>query len=99
MIFRDTLHEKIIEAISSLTGNMGVPDFSVEVPEITERGDYATNVALMLAKSLGRSPVEIAKELAEKLQDERWKVSVAPPGFLNFVFTDKILVSALQEIS
>lgn len=48
-------------------------------------GDYSTNVAMQLAKPLGRSPREIANELADSLreQDEFSEVSVAGPGFIN----------------
>jgi len=98
MMLRDIIHEKITKAIISFTGNVGIPDFSVEIPEIAEHGDYATNVALMIAKPLGRPPVEIAEELAGKLKDERWEVSVAAPGFLNFTFTDEILINALKDV-
>ncbi len=98
MNLHDALQEKITGAVTEYTGGLGIPDFSVEVPENTEHGDYAANAALMLSKLLGRPPMEIANDLAQKLADERWEVSAAPPGFLNFIFTDKMLVSALEEI-
>lgn len=48
-------------------------------------GDYATNVAMQLAKSLARAPREIAEELAAKLREsgEFSEVNVAGPGFIN----------------
>lgn len=48
-------------------------------------GDYATNVAMQLAKPLGKNPREIADELADKLREtgEFSEVSVAGPGFIN----------------
>ena len=98
MTLRDTLQEKITQAVEEYAGSLGVPFFSVEIPENAEHGDYATNIALMLAKPSERPPMEIAHELRHKLVDERWDVSVAAPGFLNFTLTDKTLVSALQEI-
>src|SRR3989338_6581888 len=98
MTFRDILKEKISQAAREYAGNLVVPGFSVEVPENEEYGDYATNVALMLAKPLGRPPMEIAGELAKALMDECWEVSVATPGFLNFTFKDKVLVSGLKDV-
>ncbi|TSC77356.1 MAG: arginyl-tRNA synthetase [Parcubacteria group bacterium Gr01-1014_29] len=98
MTLRDSLYEKISQVIAELAGSLGVPDFSVEVPESIEYGDYATNVALMLAKSLGRSPMDIAEELAKKLTDERWEISVAPPGFLNFRFASTIRAAHIGTI-
>jgi len=46
-------------------------------------GDYATNIALQVAKELGKSPREIAETLAEALRRELIfsEVSVAGPGF------------------
>jgi arginyl-tRNA synthetase len=58
---------------------------TVERPKNREHGDYATNVALQLAKSAGRSPREIAELLAGRLRETEGiaKVDVAGPGFLN----------------
>src|SRR3989338_7096918 len=98
MTLRDQLEEKISQALEEIAGSFGVPAFSLEVPEVVEYGDYATNVALLLAKPLERNPMEIAQELAKTLVDDRCGVSVAAPGFLNFTFTDKTLVSALEEV-
>lgn len=52
-------------------------------------GDYATNVALQLAKPLGKSPRDIAQQLADKLNEtgEFEKVDVAGPGFINLTLT------------
>ena len=66
----------------------GVPaDLSVTVerPKNREHGDYSTNVAMTLAKSLGRPPREIAELLAERLSaaDGITEVMVAGPGFIN----------------
>lgn len=96
--YYEALSEKISQVAKELAGGLAVPDFSVEVPEIAEHGDYASNVALMLSKSLGRKPMEVAEELAKKLQDKHWEVSVAPPGFLNFKLRDIVLIEALSEI-
>lgn len=48
-------------------------------------GDYATNVAMQLAKPLSKSPKVIAEEISNKLQetDIFSEVSIAGPGFIN----------------
>jgi len=62
-------------------------------------GDYATNVALQLAKQVGKPPREIAEALAAKLQENLAetisRVEVAGPGFLNLTLTD----TALQALA
>jgi arginyl-tRNA synthetase len=61
------------------------PEVVVERPKNPEHGDYATNVALRLAKSAGRPAREIAEAIAARLAeaDGIAKVDVAGPGFLN----------------
>lgn len=57
----------------------------VERPRQREHGDWATNVALQLAKKAGVNPRAFAEELARRLSDAPGvaKVDVAGPGFLN----------------
>lgn len=66
-----------------------------------QHGDYATNVALQLAKKIGQNPREVAETLATKLRedldDELADVSVAGPGFVNLKLKDQALVDALKD--
>jgi arginyl-tRNA synthetase len=57
----------------------------IERPKNKEHGDYATPVALTLAKSAGRPPREIAQVIAERLDEVDGVASteVAGPGFIN----------------
>jgi arginyl-tRNA synthetase len=57
----------------------------IERPRNPEHGDYATNVALRLAKPAGRPPREVAELLAAELRAHEGiaSVDVAGPGFLN----------------
>ncbi|MGH8826737.1 MAG: arginine--tRNA ligase, partial [Jiangellaceae bacterium] len=64
----------------------GVPDHvTIERPRVREHGDYATNVALQLAKKAGTNARALAELLAVRLRDVAGveKVDVAGPGFLN----------------
>jgi arginyl-tRNA synthetase len=65
-----------------------VPDeVRVERPKQREHGDWATNLALQLAKQAGRPPREVAAVLAARLAEVAGvkSVDVAGPGFLNIV--------------
>jgi arginyl-tRNA synthetase len=78
------LHALVDEG--SLTLPEGVPaEVVVERPKVREHGDYATNVALQLAKKAGMPPRELANLLAERLgqADGIASAEVAGPGFLN----------------
>lgn len=68
-----------------------VPDtLLVERPKNRDHGDYATNVALQLAKGAGKPPREVAAAIAERLAQHPAisRVDVAGPGFLNIVLDD-----------
>ncbi|WP_380285401.1 arginine--tRNA ligase [Kitasatospora purpeofusca] len=65
---------------------VAVPEHvTVERPKNRDHGDYATNVALQLAKSAGRPPRAVAEVLADRLRGITGvaKVDIAGPGFLN----------------
>ena len=62
-------------------------DIVLEKPRDRSHGDLSTNIALMLAKRLGRKPRELAGELAAGLELDRdliESVEIAGPGFINF---------------
>ena len=60
-------------------------DVTLERPRNREHGDWATNIAMKLAKRLGTNPRELAQEIAEGLTaaDGVASVEVAGPGFIN----------------
>ncbi len=66
--------------------DVAVPDsVTVERPRSREHGDYATNVALKLAKPARRAPRDVAEIVAAHLRtaDGVAAVEIAGPGFLN----------------
>jgi arginyl-tRNA synthetase len=70
----------------ALTLSDGVPTtVTVERPRVREHGDYATNVALQLAKKAGTNPRELAGRIQDLLEkvDGVAQVDIAGPGFLN----------------
>ena len=70
-------------------------DVDVVFSQTDERfGDFATNVALQIAKQVGKSPREIAEAIAENITGEIiTKVEVAGPGFINITLSDTALYS------
>ena len=89
-MFRKLIKEEIAKIVPLGT------NFSVEVPEIAEHGDYASNIALVLAKKMANPPTSGPKEIAEELKIKvaprlcsgRFaicsQIEIAGPGFLNF---------------
>lgn len=64
-------------------------------------GDFSINTAMLIAKSEGKSPLQIAQALADKLKaDENFSnVSVANPGFVNLSLSDLLLSKAIAGIN
>jgi len=58
---------------------------SLERPKNRDHGDYATSVALQLAKTAGKNPRDVAQIISEQLRDVDGisKVEIAGPGFIN----------------
>ena len=64
-----------------------VPDYSIEVPREEKHGDFATNLAMTLAKPQKKSPRLIAQSIVDEIRnvdDVLAGVSIAGPGFINF---------------
>ena len=88
----EQLSTTIVDALTALVdqGALTLPEgvpaqVVVERPKSREHGDYATNVALQLAKKAGLPPRELAGLLAERLGAAEGiaGVEIAGPGFLN----------------
>ncbi len=88
----DQLSTAIVDALTTLTHqgalslSDGVPStVTVERPRQKGHGDYATNVAMQLAKKAAMSPRDLATLLAGRLEEDPGvaAVEVAGPGFLN----------------
>jgi len=88
----EQLSQTIVDALSDLAERKqialadGLPhEVRVERPKSKEHGDYATNIALQLAKRAGQPPRDLAEALAEQLRtyDGIARVEVAGPGFIN----------------
>ncbi len=92
---------------------MGVPKDMVAInldhPGEQKFGDYFTNVAMILFKSLGattKSPLELAQKIAEKIQEDLKssketyieRVEAVQPGFINFYLTKKFFTDSVAEV-
>ena len=85
------LLEKAIKAAISRAISLGEIDgvtpetITLERPKNRDHGDYATSIALQLAKSAGKNPREIAEIIVDFLSsvDEITDLAIAGPGFIN----------------
>src|SRR5271165_1988782 len=101
-----TIERRLADEASSALATLGIPVESKDVqlvrPARLEHGDWSTNIALVVAKSAGRPPRDIADDLAAALReaelDEVESVEVAGPGFVNFKLATSWLHNALAEV-
>jgi len=91
--------------LQKLAGNLiaEVPDASAIVVERTrdsKHGDFATNVAMRLAKSAGKNPRELAQAIIAALPANPVvsKAEVAGAGFINFFLVKDVLAREIRRI-
>ena len=86
-------------------------DIFVESPENEMWGDYSSNIAMVLAKSLKQSPLDIAKKLSYRVGELSYScidpefqtaffeaVTFAQPGFINFKLSQAWLLNLLKRV-
>lgn len=64
--------------------------------------DFASNVAMQLAKLVHKAPVAIAEELKTAFLEESseaWRVEIAGPGFLNFISPDEYFYEKVADFA
>jgi len=79
-----------------------LPEIEIEHPKEELHGDYATNVAIVVAKELKKNPLEIAEIITDQLlvtEKEKFeKIEVKRPGFINFFLSKEYLQEQVEEI-
>ena len=80
--------------------SVNLPEIILEHPQNITYGDYASNISLKLARPLGMNPLVIAKEIIAHIEPspEVERVSVAPPGFINFALKNGWFTNQVQDI-
>ncbi len=95
---RDAIAAALLKNGWSLPAQSG-GEAPIEVPRVLDHGDYATNLALLIAKDAKLPPREVAQRVATALaEDPRWEsVEVAGPGFINVRLAARTLGEALAD--
>ncbi len=104
-MIRDTIAELIREGIrrAQAAGDLpafDLPEITVEHPRQADHGDYATNVALQLARAAKMAPPKIAQIIVRRLPaaDYVGKVDVAGPGFINITLAPAWIARQVDTI-
>ena len=95
------MKEKLINLINEALSdyNLDNVNITLEIPKNKEFGDYSTNVALQVSKSLGKNPRDFASELTQKLSANFIKdIQIAGPGFINFYLDNSYLLNNINTV-
>ena len=100
------LRQMLLDAFAQAAKDGSLPDcppaeFIVEVPGDTTKGDFATNAAMVNARTMRSAPAKIAAALVSAMNTEGTdveRVEVAGPGFINFFMKPQWFGRILSEV-
>lgn len=101
---KDSIRQLIQHALTRLTAEQVLPEglppsIQVENTKDKSHGDFASNIAMMLAKPAGLKPRDLAEKIIAALPADGTisKVEIAGPGFLNFFQNSDALAQRLDN--
>lgn len=95
------MKEKLIALLSKQLEKLNINgiDINIEIPKNKENGDFSSNIAMQLAKTLHKSPLEIAKDITSDINEDYInKVEVVAPGFINFYLKNDYLFNNINNV-
>lgn len=102
---KQKLTQELRDALASLYADGflegDAPKIQLTPPKQESHGDFACNVALMLAKPAKKNPREIATRLVDALGDAKGlleKVDIAGPGFINLFASTAAWHASLADV-
>ena len=91
------MKSELTAALTNVLAALDYPDtpIVIQLPKNPEHGDFSSNLAMQLAGKLKTTPQEIAKSIAEKLENDYPQLvksaEIAGPGFINLTFKEECL--------
>ena len=102
---KDIVASSVLASLNSLKADFAIPDdveskIRIDRTKDKSHGDFATNIAMMLAKPLGKNPRELAQLIVDNLPDDSRiaKTEIAGPGFINFFVNSSHTASQLEAM-
>lgn len=87
-------------ALQSLNLGVATPTVVIDIPKDKQHGDFASNIAMILAKPLSENPRQLAARIIKALPHSNIiiKAEIAGPGFINFFLAPHTLQEVVREI-
>jgi arginyl-tRNA synthetase len=100
---KEGLREEIKAAVvkAGLATEEQIPDVILELPKEKAHGDYATNMAMQLARLAKKAPRTIAEEMVKNIDQSKAsieRIEIAGPGFINFYMNNRYLADLIPAI-
>jgi arginyl-tRNA synthetase len=93
------IKQQLQKAVAALGVTLSMEEIVVEQSKDKSHGDYATNLAMQLARPLSQSPRIIASKIISQFEKGLFeKIDVAGPGFINFFVKAATLTSIIAKI-
>ncbi len=99
MIIEMSLKTKIQEAFAKMGVSLSLEQIVIERSKEKVHGDYATNIAMKMARELRENPLVIAEKVVSLMDKDLFdKVEVVRPGFINFFMKAESLSNVVLRI-
>jgi len=97
---KHSLRDRVQQVLREKFPEAGEFEVDIERPKNPEHGDFTTNVALQLAKRVGRKPREVAEVIKAAFDHAAGgpQTSVAGPGFINFTLSAASRFGVVRDI-
>ena len=85
------------DALAKMNVDIDISKIVIERSKEKVHGDFASNIAMQLARELKKNPLLIAEDIVNNLDVESFnKVEIARPGFINFFLKSEALSSIIK---
>ena len=99
MELKEVLKIKIQKALKELNVNLTLDEIVIENSKDPTHGDYASNVAMKLARTFAKSPRDVAALIIDKIdKDQIDHIEIAGPGFINFYLKNDSLSNVVNKV-
>ncbi len=101
---KEQLQDLLIKSLSDLIEQGQLRDLpsKIRIDHTKDKthGDYATNIALVLAKQTKSDPKKLAQSIVDQLGESELikKTEIAGPGFINFFLSDESSSAVINDI-
>ena len=95
---KSILKEEIKKALKKMAIDTDI-EILIDIPKDKNNGDYSSNIAMQLTRTLKTNPREIASRIIDNIDNKNIiKIEIAGPGFLNFFVKKDYLLNNINTV-